>query len=203
MMEGLFVVIMPIGGKDIHIHLGIKDLINEAVLFRNFSTPLSRTVTRKWLWMTRACTRMIHQFVQQCDGFSMGTWLITAQHRKIFLRSFGKDYFVHGQSEFSHLFISSRSENWTHSPRRICSRPSSTRRRNSSLESSVGSACISATSLRKYLVARFSRLSFSAMMLMLRSISTFISFAVITSVFYGAKVSINSGWTNKRTNKKV
>ena len=196
-MEGLFVVIMPVGGKDIHIHLSIKDLINEAVLLRDFSTPLSRAVTRKLLGMTHACTRMIHQLVQQFDGFFMGTWLIMAKHRKVFLSSFGKNYFVHGQSEFSHLFISSRSENWTLSPRRICSRPSSTRRKNSSLESSVGSACISATSLRKYLVARFSRLSFSAMMLMLRSISAFISIAVITSVFYGAKVSINSERTNK------
>ena len=71
----------------------------------------------------------------------------------------------------------------TPSPRLICSLASSTRAKNSSLVRRVGSASFSETSFRKYLAARFSRFSSSAMILILRRISAFICIAVIIVIF--------------------
>ena len=72
----------------------------------------------------------------------------------------------------------------TPSPRLICSLASSTRAKNSSLVRRVESTSFSETSFRKYLAARFSRFSSSAMILILRRISAFICIAVMSSNNY-------------------
>ena len=183
MTNSLFVIIMPIGSNNVYVNLCIEDFVDESMLLRNLSTPLTCTVARELFGVTCACSRMIHQLVDQLHHFFVCIWIVTTKLRDVLLRSLRKNDVVHTQSELSHWFISSRSENRIPSPRRISSRPSSTRRKNSSFVRSVGSACFSAASLRRYLAARFSKASSSAIMLILRSISAFICIAVITFIF--------------------
>ena len=198
MMEGLFVVIMPVGSEDEHQYGVIEDSIHQTMLFADMPTPSSLRLSFQRFGMSGACSGVLHKFMEHVCQFLKRFRFMMLQPLHVQHGFIGVVNFVHGvQRLFIKLSNSSAELMRCVFPCRYCSSPLSRLAKNSSLESNVGSDCISATSLRKYLVARFSRLSFSAMMLMLRSISAIISIAVITSVFYGAKVSISSERTNK------
>ena len=174
---------MPIGREYIDVNFGLEDFVNQSVLFGNGTTPLTSAVTLQLFGVACTCLRMQHQLVEQFHRFFVSCRLVAAQLGQIFfcLRRIYK--FVHGQRELSQAFISSGSEKRLHLPCLISSRASSTLAKNSSFVIKVGSACFSATSLRRYLAARLSRFSSSAMMLMLRSSSAFICIAVMSSIF--------------------
>ncbi len=186
------VIVMPISRKHIYVNFGFEDFVNQPVLFSNGTTPLTSTVTLQLFWMARTCLRMLHQLVEQFHRFLMCCRLATTQLGQVFFCLRRKNKFVHSQRELSQAFISSGFVKRLPFPCLISSRASSTLAKNSSFVINVGSACFSATSLRRYLAARFSRFSSSAIMLILRSSSAFICIAVISNIFFRCKNTNNN-----------
>ena len=80
----LFVVVMAVGRKDIYMDFSLKDLIDKSVFPRYLPAPLSTTVTLQRFWMARACTGMMHQFVNQLNSFIKSRWFATAQLCQIY-----------------------------------------------------------------------------------------------------------------------
>ena len=188
---------MPVGRENIDIDFLVKDFVDQPMLFRDAARPLACTVTRQRFGLARACARMIHQFVEQLHCFLMGIRLVATKHCQVFFGSFRINDFVHSQSELSQAFIASRLEKRVHFPCLICSRPSSTRAKNSSRLISVGS-CFLAVSFFRYLASCFISGSLSAISAISRQICAFSSNAVIASKFWftAAKLRI----IQKRTN---
>lgn len=182
-MERSFIAIMPVGRKHVNMNFGLENAINQSMFFRDLTTPTIFRVPFKRLRMPRACHRMLCYFIQKPNSLLKVSRLTAFKLGKSFFSFRSKGYSIHLQSELSHTFISFRLVKVIPLPSAISFSALSIRARNSSSVSSVGSPCFSATSLRKYLVARLSRLSSSAMMLMLRSNSAFRCKELITLIY--------------------
>lgn len=178
----LFVVVMAVGRKNIDMNFRLKYFVDETVLLRNCTAPLTTAVALQWFWMTSACTRMIRLFVDKFYSFLKSCWFTKAQPNQIFLSSLRINDVIHNQSELSHAVISSGSEKRLHLPCLISSRALSTRAKNSSFVISVGSF-FSFANFLAYRVRRLISGSLSAMAPMLCHSSVFIVFNC-TAVIY-------------------
>ena len=135
--------------------------------------------------MACACSRVMHQFVEEFNSFLKGCRFTATQLGQILFCFLRVNDVIHVQSEFSHAFISSGLEKRFPLPCLISSRAPSTRAKKSSFVISVGSASCSFTNLRRYLATRLSIVSSSARVPKLRNISAFnapVCAAVITLV---------------------
>ena len=122
---------------------------------------------------SRACTGMNLQLFDERSSFAERCRLRVLQGEQIILGLRRIDNAIHQPTRFRKSSRLSLGNISRPSPRRICSRPSSTRRKNSSRYISVGSDVSSRATCRKYLATRFSAPSSSAMMPRLRKISAF------------------------------
>ena len=181
MMDLLFVPVMTKGRDYDNNNLCIVNLINEPVLLGYTPTPFSWSGERQWFGSSRATTRVLLQFVFQLKKFLESFRILALQALRIF---YGLPIVFDSISHYPARLIKSSRVSSSRNSNVGPVFASSIRAKNSSRVNSVGSACFSATSLRRYFAARFSRFSSSAMMLMLRSISTFICIAVITLSFW-------------------
>lgn len=185
MMQCLFVAIMSIGRQYEDYDLRVVNLIDETVLLRNTPTPRPSAIPLGLFRFSRSCERMLFQFFYQFFDFAKRPWLVEPQSEQVIFSLFSKI----NRISCHYPTLSKNSSNVSPGsmrctfPSRACWRDSSIRAKNSSCVNFVGSACFSATSLRRYFAARFIRFSSSAMMLMLRSISAFSCTAVITILF--------------------
>ena len=59
-----FVIVMTIGGKDIHIDFRLKNAVNEAMLFRDLSAPSIFGFALQGFGMSCPGHRMLYQFIQ-------------------------------------------------------------------------------------------------------------------------------------------
>ena len=168
-----FVPIMPVGGNDVHMHLCVEDFIDEAVLLRDTPTPHPSAVSRKRLGMSCACAGMKLQLFDERSGFPERCWLRALQGEQIVLGLRRIDNAIHQPTRFRKSSKLSLGNISKPSPRRICSRPTSTRWKNSSRLISVGSDVSSRTTRRRYFATRWSAPSSSATMPKLRRISAF------------------------------
>ena len=179
-MDLLFVPVMTKGRDYDNNNLCIVNLINEPVLLGYTPTPFSWSGERQWFGSSRATTRVLLQFVFQLKKFLESFRILALQAFSVFYSLLVVfDSICHYPTRFIKSSRVSSSCNSNVGPFFA----SSIRAKNSSRVNSVGSACFSATSLRKYLAARFSRFSSSAMILILRSISAFNCIAVIILLF--------------------
>lgn len=159
----LLVSVMAVGGKDIHIDFRLEDFVNHTMFLRNLTAPLSAAIALQRLWMASACLGMLLQLLDKCICFLVRCWLRALQLPKVLNGPWRIDNLVHQPTLFRKASKDSSGNISIPSPRRICSLASSTRAKNSSLLRRVGSASFSDTSLRRYLAARLSRPSSSAM----------------------------------------
>ncbi len=170
---------MSISRENINMNYFVNNFIYQSMLLRNSTTPQLPITTFQPFWLPRTTLRMNVKFGYQCKSFLVCLGLALAQCFKVLLGLFFNFYRI--MHHRPRMYWSSSSTLANRFPG--CFLALSTRARNSSRENSVGPACFSVTSLRRYLTARFSKFSSSAMMLMLRSISAFISIAVIIPIF--------------------
>ena len=61
----LFVLVVAVSCEDENHDFSVVNLIDKSVLLGDATTPLSVTFACQWLWMTRACTGMLHQLVKK------------------------------------------------------------------------------------------------------------------------------------------
>ena len=169
MKKTLLVIVMPIGRKNVNVDLCLEDFVDQAMLLCDGTTPLTTTIPLQLLRVTRASFGMLFQFLYKLISFSISSGLRTFQFLKVFDSLWRIDNLIHQPTLCRNSSNDSSGNISTPSPRLICSLASSTRAKNSSLVRRVGSVSFSETSLRKYLAARFSRFSSSAIMLILRS----------------------------------
>ena len=137
-------------------------------------------VGRKHIHINLSLKDFVNQAMLLCDGTAPLAIAVAFQWFRMTSARFG----IHQPTLCRNSSNDSLGNISTPSPRLICSLASSTRAKNSSLVRRVGSASFSETSLRRYLAARFSRFSSSAMILILRRISAFICIAVMSSNNY-------------------
>ena len=180
-MDLLFVPIMPVGRDYYNNNLCVVNLVNEPMLLGDTSTPFSWPGIWQRLGFSRAGARVFLQFAFQFKKFLESFRIFALQALRIF---YGLLIVFDSISHYPTRLIKSSSVSSSRNSNVGPVFASSIRAKNSSRVNSVGSACFSATSLRRYFAARFSRFSSSAMMLMLRSISAFSCVAVITSMFW-------------------
>ena len=164
---------MAIGRNNIHMHLGFEYFIDKTMLLGDSSTPHPRSVCGKRFRMPCACARMDFKLYDESCCLAERGWFRTLQCLEILLGLRRKNNVVHQPTRLRNSSRDSSECILTPSPRRICSRPASTRRKNSSFVSSVGSAASSRATRRRYLATRWSAPSFSATMPRLRNISAF------------------------------
>ena len=180
----LFIPIMAIGGKHIYMNLRLEDTIYQTMLLRDLAAPAVFRHPFQRFRMPCAALWVLNNFIQQFNRLSESCRLTTFQFGKPLLGFEGIGDGIHGQREFSHLFISSRFVKVVPLPSAISLSALSTRAKNSSFVISVGSAFFSIASFLAYRVRRLIRSSLSAMAPMLCQSSTFIAFncmAVISS----------------------
>lgn len=179
-MGELFVIVMPVGPKYQHQYGIVEDSVHQAVLLSDVPAPTSLRLTLQRLWVAGSRLGMLHKFKKHFCHLLKCFWLMALQLLHFQLCLIGVFKLIHGGQRLLRKLCNSSAEFircvfpclYSSSPRLRLSK-------NSSRETSVGSACFSATSLRRYLAVRFSRFSSSAIMLMLRRISAFICIAVI------------------------
>ena len=175
-MNYLLIPIMAVGRKHENNHFGVVNLIDEAVLLGDATTPLSCAVTRERFWFSSSSAGMLFQFRFQFQQFLKGFGLFAFELPGIFN---GLPLVYDGKCHYPTRAI--RSSIVSPSSKRYEGPffASSTLWKNSSLVKRVGSS-FSATSLRRYFTARLSRFSSSAITLMERSISALSCIAVMT-----------------------
>ena len=176
------VTIMAISGKHVHMNFCFENSIHQTVLLRDGATPTVFRLPFQGFRMPCAAFRMYGEFIQQLDRLLEGSRLTSFQLGKSFLgfRSIGDS--VHGQSELSQRFMSSRFVKVVPLPSAISLSALSTRAKNSSRVISVGSAFRSATSFLAYRVRRFIRGSLSAMAPMLCQSSMFMELSCMAVI---------------------
>ena len=176
----LLVSIMSVCSKYENNDFRIVNFVNKPMFLGDTSAPFTRSIARKGLGLSGASARMLFQlcfqfqkflkslrfFVFQFSGVLNGLFLIS-DCVSIYYTRFRRSSMV---SPSSNLYVGPFFA-------------SSTRAKNSSFVKRVASS-FSATSLRKYLAARFSKFSSSAMMLMLRSTSAFNCVVVISLSYF-------------------
>ena len=91
----LFIVIMPIGRQNIHMHFRLKDLVNNTMLFGDCSRPLTSPVATQRLWMTCTRIRMQCYFIKQLRGLLESSRLALLQLGKPFFGTRGISNDVH------------------------------------------------------------------------------------------------------------
>lgn len=158
-MERLFVVIMPVGSENQHQYRIVEDSVYQTMLLGDAPAPTSLRLPLQRFWVASTCSRMAFQLL-----YRLVRIVNCIFHQPTRLRNSSR------VSPGNILCVL---------PCRYSSSPRSRLAKNSSRGISVGSACFSETSLRRYFEARFSRFSSSAIMLKLRSISAFICIAVM------------------------
>ena len=164
-------------------HRVVVNAIHQPMFLGDTTTPTAFWLAFQWLWMARTCLGVGLQFFQQILNFCICLGLTLAKFNQpldsligIFYRVFHQPTLLRKSSRDSLGSIL-----WV-LPCLYSSSPRSRLAKNSSLETSVGSDVFSLTSLRKYFTARFSKLSSSAIRLILRRSSAFSCTAVITLI---------------------
>lgn len=173
MRMNLLVTIMAVCGKHVHMNLCFEDTIYQTMFLRDGATPTVFWLPFQRFRMPCSAFRMYGDFIQQLDRLFEGSRLTSSQLGKPFLGFGSIGDGVHGQSELSQRFMSSRFVKVLPLPSAISLSALSTRAKNSSRVISVGSAFRSATSFLAYRVRRFIRGSLSAMAPMLCQSSMF------------------------------
>jgi len=177
-MNYLFVIIMPISRQNIYVDFCLKNAINKSMFFSDFTTPSIFRFTFQWLRVAQSCFWVFIKLANESQRFFVSLWLKAQQVLQVCLCLFLDDNLISAHK--LRIYWSSSSTLVKLLPG--CFSARSILAKKSSFVIKVVSS-FSATSLRRYLAARFSRFSSSAMILMLRRISAFICTAVITSFF--------------------
>ena len=175
----LLVSIMSVCSKYENNDFRIVNFVNKPMFLGDTSAPFTRSIARKGLGLSSACARMLLQFRNQLQCLLICFWLIVKKLSKVDLSLFPDFYCIALHRLLMYWSSSSTLANSIAGPFFA----SSTRAKNSSFVKRVASS-FSATSLRKYLAARFSKYSSSAMMLMLRSTSAFNCIVVISLSYF-------------------
>ena len=147
----------------------IINLVYKSMFLSDTSAPFSSAIAREWFRFASSSTRMFFQLKFQLKKFLKSFGLFISQFPDILNGLFSIF------DTISHYSIRSRRSSTVSPSFNSYKGPflaSSTRWKNSSFVNSVGSS-FSETSFRKYLTARFSSFSSSAMMLKFRSNSAF------------------------------
>ena len=172
---------MSVGSNHQYYNLRLVNSIDQAVFLGDASAPLSRPLTFELFWATSSCMRMFLQFCDKftCLGKSLGVACLKSFQISNSILSIVYGVY-HQPTRFKKSSSDSSGNMRCTSPRFACSSERSSFWKYSACVKHVGSACFSATSLRKYFTARRRRFSSSAITRMERSISAFSCTAVIT-----------------------
>ncbi len=176
--QTLFVTIMPVGGENKHNDFSILNFVDQSVPLADSTAPLARTVTSKWLGFTCSRSWMLIKFTNEGDGFLISLWLISKQAFQVFFSFGSNDYIVFHRLRMcrsnSSILVNERPL-----PSAISCLASSTRAKNSSFVICESSSCFWAASFFRYLTARLSSASSSAITPIARYISAFNCIGVI------------------------
>ena len=170
-----FVIIMPVGRQYIYVNYCFNNFVYQAMLLSDATTPQCASAPLKLFRFPCTSLWVLIKFCNEFKGLLIGFGLTFAQNFKIIQSLFLNFYGVAPHKLRMYWSSSSTLENCLPD----CFFALSIRAKNSSLVKSVESS-FSETSLRRYFAARFSWVSSSAMMLILRRISAFNCMAVIT-----------------------
>lgn len=85
---------MPVGGKDVHIHLGFEDTVDKAVLLGDFAAPAVRRLPFQGFRVAGAGLGMGTQFLDKTRRLCKGLGFTLGQTNKINLDTFGKSYLI-------------------------------------------------------------------------------------------------------------
>ena len=185
--QTLFVTIMPVGSENKHNDFGILNFVDQSVPLADSTAPLARTVTSKWLGFT-------------CSRF----WLISKQAFQVFFSFGSNDYIVFHRLRMcwsnSSILVNERPL-----PSAISCLASSTRAKNSSFVICESSSCFWAASFFRYLTARLSNASSSAITPIARYISAFNCIGVIIGMALIMNTKIHEDFllSNKNSDKKA
>ena len=102
----LFIVVVTIGGEDVHINLRLENAVNEPMLFGNLSAPSVFGFAFQRFRMSGSRLGVFHKLVQQFDSF-LETGRFTAFQLAEVGFGLGREGdFIHGHKELSQAFIS-------------------------------------------------------------------------------------------------
>ena len=167
----LLISVVTVSRENIDVNLFLEDSIHQTMLFSNRTTPTIFWHAFQRLRMSRTGFGMLFQFLNKLVGLLICCRFRPFQFHEVF-NGLGRIYnFIHQPTLSKKSSRVSPGSISRPSPRSICFSAFSTRAKNSSRVISVESACFSDTSLRRYLAARFSNPSSSAIILILRKIS--------------------------------
>ena len=185
MRKHSLITIMPIGRQNVHMDFCFENTIDKSMLLGDFATPSAFGFTFQWFRMPQTGFGMIIKLANKSQCFLVCLGLIVKQFFQICLSLFFDNYFI--SAHRLRMYLSSSSTLSKLLPG--CFSARSILAKNSSSVIKDGSF-FSAANLRRYLAARLSRFSSSAIMLILRRISAFNCIAVIILYLLGAKLRI-------------
>jgi len=187
MKKQSLVAIMSIGRQNIYMDFCFEDSIDKSMLLCDFAAPSIFRFSLQWLRMSQPGFWMIVELANKSQCFLVCFGLIVKQLFQICLSLFLNDYFILAHRLRMNLSSSSTLSKLLPG----CFSARSILAKNSSFVIKVGSF-FSPANLRRYLAARLSRFSSSAIILILRRISAFICIAVIIFYLLGAKLRIKN-----------
>jgi len=114
MKRNLFVIVMAVCGKNVHIHLDLKDTVHETMLLGDFPAPSSYGAPLQWFRMAKSCFGMNLQFFYESIGLDKSFGFTLGKYGKMFHRLRGYDNLIYRSHCASRMCLSLHSEAWQH-----------------------------------------------------------------------------------------